>query len=677
MAKKKSVAEPNFDAAGTGSAADVEEIMRKYDRESNTRYWEGKAKWVVNAITALFSLFCLYVTLFANFMEQVRLSSFLGCVIVIGFLYYPARKGHSRVNHMPWYDVALMALGAGAFFFYTFRAQTVVKLNMRITREWVYIAVGAVGMLVLAELCRRSVGIPILCVAGFFVIYAIIKLWTKGGIPLIVYKLFYGDSGVLSTPVNVCSKYIVVFIIFGAFLERTGIEEFFINLANSICGRFAGGPAKVAVVASAFEGMVSGSSVANTVGSGSITIPMMKRLGYNAEFAGAVEAAASTGGQIMPPIMGAAAFLMAEYVGVPYSDIIVRAIFPAILYFLGIFIAVHLEAKKLGLKGVPADMMPKVSKLIKDAYLLIPLFVLVGLVSSNVKTMQFSAAVAIAAAIGVGFLSNLLHYISARRSGAQMSGIARNPVAATLGAGGGFGAGNIFDALSAGGRSCVTVGVACGIAGVIAGCLTVTGLASKMINNIVNISGSSPLLALLLTMVCCIVLGMGVPTTANYCIMASTCAPILIKMGIPTIAAHFFVFYFGIVADITPPVALAAYAGSAIAKGNPMKTGVTATRLAIAAFIIPFVFAYSPSLLFIDTVWYDVVLIGLTATIGMVGIAAGLSGYLLRDMNLLERLITIAGGLLLIIPGIWTDLGGVLLIAVIVVWQALRRKQAA
>ena len=674
MAKKKSVAEPNFDAAGTGSAADVEEIMRKYDRESNTRYWEGKAKWVVNAITALFSLFCLYVTLFANFMEQVRLSSFLGCVIVIGFLYYPARKGHSRVNHMPWYDVVLMVLGAGAFFFYTFHAQTVVKLNMRITREWVYIAVGAVGMLVLAELCRRSVGIPILCVAGFFVIYAIIKLWTKGGVPLIVYKLFYGDSGVLSTPINVCSKYIVVFIIFGAFLERTGISDFFISVANSLCGRYAGGPAKVAVVSSALCGMVSGSSVGNTVTTGSVTIPMMKKTGYGAEFAGAVEASASTGGQIMPPIMGAAAFLMAEYVGVSYSNIIVRAILPAILYFLGIFIAVHLEAKKLGLKGVPASELPRVRNLVKDTYLLLPLVILVWLVSSNTKTMQFSAAVAILAAILVGFINNAITHVRARKAGSAPD---VHPVAAALGAGGGFGVRNIFDALDAGGRGCITVGVACGIAGIIAGCLTVTGLASKMINVIVGISGSSSLLALLLTMLCCIVLGMGVPTTANYCIMASTCAPILIKMGIPTIAAHFFVFYFGIVADITPPVALAAYAGSAIAKGNPMKTGVTATRLAIAAFIIPFVFAYSPSLLFIDTVWYDVVLIGLTATIGMVGIAAGLSGYLLRDMNLIERLITIAGGLLLIIPGIWTDLGGVLLIAVILVWQALRRKKAA
>ena len=650
-------------------AADVDAIMRKYDRESNTRIWEGVPKIVVNAILTIFSLFCLYVTLFANFMEQTRLSSFLGFVVIIGFLTYPAKKGKVKVNHMPWYDILLMVLGAGAFLFYAFNAQTVVKLNMRVTKEMYYIVIGAIGILVLAELCRRSVGLPILCVAGFFMVYTIITLWNKGGIPLIVYKLFYGDSGVLSTPINVCSKYIVVFIIFGSFLERTGISDFFIALANALCGRFAGGPAKVAVISSALCGMVSGSSVGNTVTTGSITIPMMKDTGYKPDFAGAVEAAASTGGQIMPPIMGAAAFLMAEYVGVPYSNIIVRAILPAVLYFLGIFVAVHFEAKKLGLKGISKENLPKISKLIKDTYLLLPLIILIYLVCSNTKTMQFSAAVAIVAAIAVGFINNLVKYFREKQKG--------NVIAATFGANGGFGVANIFDALQAGGRGCISVGVACGIAGIIAGCLTVTGLASKVINVIVGISGSSPLLALVLTMLCCIVLGMGVPTTANYCIMASTCAPILIKMGINPIAAHMFVFYFGIVADITPPVALAAYAGSAIAKGNPMKTGITATRLAIAAFIIPFVFAFSPSLLFIDTVWYDVILITITATVGMMGIAGGLSGYLLAPMNLIERLLAIAGGLMLVIPGAVTDLIGIALVAVSVLMQMARKKKAA
>ena len=667
---------PGAADAEVGSAADVDEIMRKYDRESNTRVWEGVPKIIVNCVTVLFALFCIYVTLFANFMEQIRLSSFLGLVVLIGFLTYPAKKGKVRVNYMPWYDVVLMVLGAGAFLFYTFNAQTVVKLNMRITKDMFYIVTGAVGMLVLAELCRRSVGLPILCVAGVFMIYTLINLWSKGGIPLVVYKLFYGDSGVLSTPINVCSKYIVVFIIFGAFLERTGISDFFISLANSLCGRFAGGPAKVAVVSSALCGMVSGSSVGNTVTTGSVTIPMMKKTGYRAEFAGAVEASASTGGQIMPPIMGAAAFLMAEYVGVPYSNIIVRAILPAVLYFLGIFIAVHLEAKKLGLKGIPKELLPRMRQLIKDSYLLLPLIILIYLVCSNTKTMQFSAAIAILAAIAVGFINNLLRYLRAKKAGEQPG---HGVVAATFGADGGFSAKSIFASLEAGGRGVITVAVACGIAGVIAGCLTVTGLASKLINIIVGISGSSSLLALVLTMLCCIVLGMGVPTTANYCIMASTCAPILIKMGIPTIAAHFFVFYFGIVADITPPVALAAYAGSAIAKGNPMKTGITATRLAIAAFIIPFVFAYSPSILFVgDVVWYNVILIALTATIGMVGVAAGLSGYLVRPMNVVERVLTIAGGLCLIVPGTLTDVIGLALIALGVVLQlVLSKKQAA
>ena len=662
--------------ASTDTAADVEAIMRKYDRESNTRIWEGTPKIIVSCVAVLFSLFCLYVTLFANFMEQVRLSSFLGALIVIGYLTYPAKKGKVHVNAMPWYDIVLMVLGAGAFFFYVVNAKYVVKLNMRITKETVYIVAGLIGLLSLAELCRRSVGLPILCVAGIFVVYTVVNQWNKGGIPLIIYRLFYGDGGVLSTPINVCSKYIVVFIIFGAFLERTGIEDFFINLANGLCGRFAGGPAKVAVVASAFEGMVSGSSVANTVGSGSITIPMMKKLGYKPEFAGAVEAAASTGGQIMPPIMGAAAFLMAEYVGVPYSNIIVRAILPAVLYFLGIFIAVHLEAKKLGLRGVPKEMLPRVGELIRDSYLLLPLIILVYLVSSNTKTMQFSAAIAILMAIAVGVINNVARYCREKKAGGEMTNTSGSTVKAAVGIGGGFGPKSIFDALDAGGRGCITVGVACGIAGVIAGCLTVTGLASKMINAIVGISGASSLLALVLTMLCCIVLGMGVPTTANYCIMASTCAPILIQMGIPTIAAHFFVFYFGIVADITPPVALAAYAGSAIAQGNPMKTGLTATRLAIAAFIIPFVFAYSPMILFVgeSILWYEVALTVITAVIGMIGVAAGLSGYLLGNMNIVQRIVTILGGVLLIIPGVWTDAAGIALVAIAVVWQMLEKK---
>ena len=344
-----------------------------------------------------------------------------------------------------------------------------------------------------------------------------------------------------------------------------------------------------------------------------------------------------------------------------------RAIVPAVLYFLGIFIAVHLEAKKLGLKGIDRSMLPRFTSLLKDTYLLLPLIVLIVLVCSNTRTMQFSAAVAIVTAIAVGFINNLTGYYR-RAAEANQSGAAGEIPKS-------FSPRTIFDALEAGGRSCITVAVACGIAGCICGCITVTGLANRLISAIVGVSGNSMLLGLFLTMICCIVLGMGVPTTATYCIMASTCAPILIQMGVPQIAAHFFVFYYGIVADITPPVALAAYAGAAIAKGKPMKTGVTATRLAIGAFIIPFVFAASPALLFIDTVWYEVILITITATLGMVGVAAGLSGYLVTNMNLVERLLMIGGGLALIVPGTITDFIGLGLIALGVVMQAARKRQ--
>ncbi len=657
------------------AAADVEQVMRKFDRESNTRIWTGKAKIAVGVILVLFSLFCIYVTLFANFLEQVRMTSFMGLVILMGFLTFPARKGHVRPNYMPWYDIVLMTLGAAAFFYYTFNAETILTMRIKVlltTPQYTVIAI--IGILVLAELCRRSVGLPILCVAVFFVAYTFLSGKT---LPRTCYEMFYGDNGILGTPVSVCSKYIVVFIIFGAFLERSGVSGFFINLANALTGRFAGGPAKVAVISSALCGMVSGSSVGNTVTTGSVTIPMMKKTGYKPEFAGAVEAAASTGGQIMPPIMGAAAFLMADYLGVPYSSIIVKAILPAVLYFLGIFIAVHLEAKKLGLRGISRETLPRIRSLIRDTYLLLPLIVLIWLVCSNTRTMQFSAAVSILAAILVGVVSNILGFLDKEKARGQKPS-AGDTVKAAAGLKGGFTVKSVFDALEAGGRSSVTVAVACGIAGVICGCITVTGLANKLIAAIVSVSGTSMLLGLVLTMFCCIVLGMGVPTTATYCIMASTCAPILISMNVPAVAAHFFVFYYGIVADITPPVALAAYAGAAIAKGKPMQTGVTATRLAIGAFIIPFVFAVSPALLLINTVWTEVIVISVTAALGMVGVAAGLSGYLLKNMNIAERVLCIAGGLMLIVPGLATDLGGVGLIALVVLIQWIgQRKQKA
>lgn len=627
---------------------DLDEVMKKYDRESNVRVWEGVPKILVNIVLAIFALFCIYVTLFTAWLEEIRLTSFMAFIMLIGYLVYPIKKGQQKVNALPWYDWILMILGTGSFLYFTFNAMTIIQQGSRFEVYQVVIAI--IGVLCLAELCRRSVGLPILCVAGALLIYALIALPNPTLIGKLTYMmkfLFYSKEGILSTPINVCSKFIVVFIIFGAFLERTGIADFFINIANAVVGGFSGGPAKVAVVASAMEGMVSGSSVANTVGSGSVTIPLMKKTGYKPEFAAAAEASASTGGQIMPPIMGAAAFLMADYVGVPYSNIVVRAILPAVLYFAGIFIAVHLEAKKEGLRGLKREELPKVLPLLKKVYLLIPLVLLIYLVGTSQRSIQYAAAIAIVAVIVVS-LFNKDNRITPKK---------------------------IFEALAAGGQGMITVAAACGVAGIIAGTITMTGLANMMINGIVALAGNQVIIALFLTMLCCIVLGMGVPTTANYCIMAATCAPILVRMGVPALAAHFFVFYFGIVADLTPPVALAAYAGAAIGQANPMKTAFTATKLAIGAFIVPYVFALNPAMLFIDTTVGEVILICLTSFVGIFAVSSALEGYFLHHMKWYERIVAVIGGLLLIYPGLVTDVIGLALVALIVFVQVLTRKK--
>ena len=628
---------------------DLDAVMKKYDQESNVRIWEGTPKFLVSSVLAIFSLFCIYVTLFATWLEELRLTTFVAFIIFIGYLVFPARKGTQKVNHMPWYDVVLMLLGTGSFLYSAANARAIIQQGSRF--EVYQIVIGIVGILVLMELCRRSVGLPILIVASIFIVYALVwglnnpSFWGK--INYSVRYLFYGKEGILSTPINVCSKFIVVFIIFGAFLERTGVADFFIQISNSIVGGFSGGPAKVAVVASALEGMVSGSSVANTVGSGSVTIPLMKKTGYKPEFAAAAEASASTGGQIMPPIMGAAAFLLADYVGVPYSNIAVRAILPAVLYFAGIFIAVHLEAKKEGLRGLSREELPRLKPLLKKIYLLFPLALLIYLVGTSTRSIQYAAAISIVAAIAVGIF-NKDNRISFK---------------------------SIFEALAAGGKGMITVAAACGVAGIIAGTLTMTGLANIMINGIVTLAGDKIIIALFLTMLCCIVLGMGVPTTANYCIMAATCAPILVRMGVPLIAAHFFVFYFGIVADLTPPVALAAYAGAAIAQANPMKTAMTATKLAIGAFIVPYVFALNPAMLFIDTTAGEVVLICITSLVGIFGVSSALEGYLLHDMPWYQRILSLVGGLLLIYPGLATDVIGLVLVGTTITLQFIAKKK--
>ncbi len=711
--KKKNAPADNIDSININSAEtavaeaeaiDADKIMQDFDRESNTRIFTGWRKHIITGILCLFSVYMISMALlFPTATKIFKLTSFMAFIVFIGFLIFPAyKKQTKKVNYVPFYDIVLAVSGAGLFLYYAIFERDIVMMINKGGIGTLQIVIALLAILILIELVRRAVGIPIIFVAGAFIAYATIKTYTENpdiALRNLMQSLYYDvANGLFSTPVYVCTTFIVLFIILGALLEKTGIGGFFVDLANSIAGSAVGGPAKVAVISSALEGMYSGSSVANTVGSGSITIPMMKKTGYKPEFAAAVEAAASTGGQIMPPIMGAAAFLMAEMTGVPYSSIAVTAILPAALYFTGIFLMIHFEAKKLGLKGLPKEAIPNFLKLVtRNGYLLLPIVILV--ICMNYFSAGQSACFAILACFVVSLFPK--HF---SKEAIWRYFLPLIPIAVTLGIWLPVGRKNvaiavfagiavscilsfitkkyatltpevIIDSLSSGAKNTIGVASACGMAGLIAGVVTMTALGGLLLNTIVPIAQNNMFLALFLTMLCCIVLGMGVPTTANYVIMATITAPILVQMGIPMLAAHMFVFYFGIVADITPPVALAAYAGSAIAKSNPLKTGVTATRLAIAAFIIPYMFAYNPKMLFIDASVFDIISIIITSFIGIYAVAAGMEGHMFVKLPIWQRLLTLAGGLMLIVPETLTDIVGIAIVAVIVIIQKISEKR--
>ena len=636
---------------------ETEALIAKFDRESNVRKFTGIYEIIMKGLLLLFAAYVFWVTLIGNLPEQVRRSAFVGILIFIGYMLYPVRKGMtSRINHVPWYDMVLGSLGTISFFYFVVNYRVIIERAVMI--QPLDIAMGVMGILILAELCRRVVGLPILVVAAGFVSYAFI---TGFSLRRVVHQLFYTTDGIIGTPIGVCSTFIVIFIFLASFLEKSGIGAYFIDLANSVAGFTSGGPAKVAVIASALEGMISGSSVANTVGSGSVTIPMMKKCGYKPEFAAAVEASASTGGQIMPPILGAAAFLMAELTGIPYAAIAISAIFPALLYFTGIFLTVHFEAKKLGLKGLSREDMPRLGRLLlTKGFLFLPIVVLIGLMGIGF-TPAYAACIGIIAAFIVSFFRKDTRFTPA----------------------------TLADAVISGSRNTIGVAIACAVAGTIVGIVSLTGIGQMLIGGLVSIvnapflvaTGASLFVALVFTMIACLILGMGVPTTANYVIMATITAPMVMRAGneigvaVPVLAAHMFVFYFGILADITPPVALASYAGAAIAKSNPMNTAVTATRLAVAAFMVPYVFVFSPEMLLINATPLRVIQLVITTLIGMFGIATGFEGYMLKKMSVPWRLVDIAAGLLLVHPGTLTDIIGIGLIAVVTIVQVMGVKK--
>lgn len=620
-------------------------LLADIDKESAYRRLSGSWHLIITVLLIAFSLFQLGTSILGTLPAQLQRMVHLGFVMLLGFWLYPATsKGDRNKMHPLDFVLGLAFVGIAGYYIVNYK-DLVARSGAYTTLDLI---IGAIGIVLVLEACRRIVGIPIVVIASLFILYAYFGPYMPGfmnhrgyGISRIISHLFYTTEGIMGMPLGLCATFIFLFILFGSFLEKTGIGQFFIDLSNGIAGFSAGGPAKVAVLTSALQGTVSGSSVSNTVTTGSFTIPLMKSLGYSPEFAGAVEAAASTGGQIMPPIMGAAAFLIAEAVGVNYFDVAKAAIIPAILYFSGIWIMVHLEAKKLGLKGVPREKLPKIWPLLRDkGHLLLPLVAIVALLIMG-KTPTFSALGGIAASIVVPYL---------RKS----TWVPFKEVAS---------------ALVSGAKNTIGVACACGVAGIIVGVVTLTGLGLKLGEGLFSLTGGLILPTLFFTMITSLVLGMGVPTTANYLITSVIAAPIIMKLGVPALAAHMFAFYFGILADITPPVALAAYAGSAISGGNAFKTGCNATKLAIGAFIIPYIFVLSPELILIDTVWYEVIQIICTSLIGMLGVSACMTGYLMGKTAWWERILLLAGGLMLIIPGLITDLCGIGLVGGVAAFQ--------
>ena len=629
----------------------AEAVLKKYDKDSDTMEYKGIMAKIVSAIAITFSIFQLYTATFGVLDAQLQRAVHLGFGLALVYLLYPTRKSWSRTKLHP-FDLLLAILGAAA------PAYILIEYNQLVMRSGLVttpdLVVGILGILLVVEATRRVVGIPMVTVVLLFLAYAFAGPYMPGvlahrGLTLsqLVGHLFFTTEGIFGIPLGVSSTFIFLFILFGAYLESTGLGKFFIDLANSIAGWASGGPAKVAVLSSGLMGTVSGSSVANVVGTGSLTIPMMKTLGYHKNFAGAVEAAASTGGQLMPPVMGAAAFLMAEFVGVPYIDIVKAAVIPALLYFTGVWLGVHFEAKRSNLKGLPREQLPKMSRLLVErGHLAIPLVVIVYLLVTGYTPMR-AALVAIVLSI----------ICSALRKSTRMKPI------------------EIVRGLDKGARNVLSVLVACASAGIVIGVVTKTGVGLKLASGLLTLSGGMLLPTMFFTMITAIVLGMGVPTTANYVITSTIAAPASIQMGGPVLAAHMFVFYFGIIADVTPPVALAAFAGAGIAGGNALRTGVNAAKLAIAAFIIPYMFVLSPVILMIDATIPGLVVTTVTAIIGMIALSSALIGYLADNCRIYERILLIAGGLLLIDPGTVTDLTGIAIFAIILFFQIERKKK--
>ncbi|HIU17269.1 MAG TPA: TRAP transporter permease [Candidatus Avidesulfovibrio excrementigallinarum] len=653
-ANEADIAEALARARDSSLSDEQQKLLKEWDKESSTR------TLIAPSMKTFFYLLCIAITLY-HFI-----TSFLGTpvvlkhrslhvamMLVLGFIMYPLSK-KSNNQKVPWYDWILIALSAVVpLYVWCDYLGVVERAGMPNTMDMI-VATILVGLVL--EASRRMSGWALPILSLIFIAYGLFGRDMPGIFMHRGYNwlqlsnhFFANTEGIYGTSVSVAASYIFLFILFGTVMSKSGMGAFFNDLAMALAGHTKGGPAKVAVISSGLLGSINGSAVANVVTTGAFTIPLMKKTGYSKEFAGAVEATASVGGQLLPPVMGAAAFIMAEILGVDYSVIIIHAAIPALLYYLGIIIQVQLRAGKTGLVGIPRDRLPRVRAVLKDkGHLLIPIFLLLYLLLFSGTTVVFSAVITIVATIIVANCKK-----STRMSFKD-----------------------ICDAFADGAKQTVSVAMACACVGIIIGVTSKTGFGLTMANTIITLGGKSLDFTLLFTMITCMILGMGVPSIPAYIITAAIAAPALANLGIPNLAAHLFSFYYAMFANITPPVALAAFAAAGISGGNPMKTGWAAVKLAIAGFIVPFMFVYSPQLLLIDTTFFEGVRVVIGACLGVFMIGVACEGYFLTKVHILLRILSFGCALLLIHSGLYSDLIGVAGLIFLVIFQKVAASRA-
>lgn len=630
------------------TSANTEELLKQYDSEARTREYIGIMAKVVTAVALIWALFQIYVNSF-GVLEAIKMRAWhLGFLLILTFLLYPANKKKMKARKLPTvWDMTciLLTLYSVGYLLITYDTFARDRAGFHVEMDYL---VGAIGLFVVFEASRRIAGYTLTIIAAVFLAYNFLGPYIPGMLGHAGYSyervtdiMWWGSQGLFGITLGVSATYIFMFVLFGAFLKNSGFTDFINDIALALAGWTAGGPAKVSVIGSGFMGMVNGSAVANVVTTGAVTIPLMKKTGYSSRFAAAVEAVASTGGQIAPPVMGAAAFIMAEFIGVPYTTIILAAIIPALVYYIALFMVVHFEAKKIGLKGISKENIPNVVQVLKEGgHLTIPIIVLLGLLFTGVTPLYAATFALIATVVASWF-----------RKSTRM------------------GLKQIVDSMVEGSLSAIGVGIACAIVGVVVGTVSLTSVGLTLGNNILQLSGGSIIVAAILTMIISIVLGMGIPATAAYIIVATISAPLLVQLGAPPLAAHLFAFFYASLSNITPPVALAAYAAAGLSGANPNAVGFLATKLGLTGFIIPYFFLFNPVLLFDGESYVHSFIALITASIGVVALAGGLQGWVLNKTNWIQRIMLFATAFLMIDPNIVLSIIGFSIFLAVIIWQ--------